>query len=383
VSHRRGTAPLVLDLGVLGRNPKGVGRVLAELAPRLVARDPGRYRVVCTRAALPLLAGHVDQAAAVVVPAVPQAAWEQLVLPAAAARLRAGAVYSHQECGALWGPPLLLHMPEDPEVRWDREPVTTGREAARRAYSRAVLGRALRRALVVASTGATLDDLRRNHGLAASSGEVVPLGVDLERFRPPSGPARRPPYFFHLASSDPRDRTDLVVDAHARLCARSDGAPELVVAGRLGVQERSVGARIARHGTVGRVSLLGFVPDAELAALYGGAVASVHAAPDEGFGLQPLEAMACGALVVSTPAAAVAEVTSGGEVVWAEPTADALADALETAWRDERRRARAATANRRCAEALSWERTATRLHELLEDLADGPVAPVGRSGPSR
>ncbi len=381
--RRRGAAPLVLDLGVLGRNPKGVGRVLGELAPRLVARDPERYRVVCTRAALPLLDGHVDRAAAVVVAPVPQAAWEQLALPAAAARLRAGAVYSHQECGALWGPPLLLHVPEDPEVRWRREPVTSVREGARRAYSRALFGRALRRALVVTSTGATLDDLRRNHGLAASSGEVVPLGVDLERFRPSAGPVRRPPYFFHLASSDRRDRTDLVVDAHARLCARSADAPALVVAGRLGDQARSVEARVARHGTAGRVSLVGFVPDPELAVLYGEAVASVHAAADEGFGLQPLEAMACGALVVSTPAAAVEEVTRGGDVVWAEPTADAFADALETAWRDELRRARAATVNRRCAEALSWDRTAARIHELLVGLAEGAVVRRDRAGVER
>lgn len=383
MTRRGGHAPLVLDLGVLGRNPKGVGRVLGELAPRLVARDPDRYRVVCTRAALPLLVGHVDRAAAVVAPAVPQAAWEQVVLPAAAARLGAGAVYSHQECGALWGPPLLLHVPEDPEVRWGREPVTTVREGARRAYSRALLGRALRRALVVTSTGATLEDLRRNHGLPASSGEVVPLGVDLDRFCPPAGPARRPPYFFHLASSDPRDRTALVVDAYARLSARSADAPGLVVAGRLGAQAGSVEERVAGHGIGGRVSLAGFVPDAELAALYGEAVASVHAAPDEGFGLQPLEAMACGTLVVSTPAAAVEEVTRGGEVVWAEPTAEALADALEAAWRDGPRRARAATANRRCAEALSWERTAARLHRLLTDLADGPGAPGSNAEAAR
>ncbi len=375
--------PLVLDLGVLGRNPKGVGRVLAELTPRLVELDPGRYRVVCTPSALPLLGGHVDRSAAVVLPAVPQAAWEQVVLPAAARRLGAGAVYSHQECGALWGPPLLLHVPEDPEVRWAREPVTTAREGARRTYSRALLGRSLRRALVVTSTRATLDDLSRNHGLPSAAGEVVPLGVDLGRFRPPSGPGGRPPYFFHLASSDPRDRTDLVVDAYARLSARAADAPALVVAGRLGARAAAMEARVVRHGIGGRVSLVGFVPDTELVELYGRAVASVHAAPDEGFGLQPLEAMACGTLVVSTRAGAVAEVTRGGEVVWAQPEAGSLADALESAWRDQGRRTRAVTANRRCAEELPWERTAARLHELLVGLADGAGAAGRPSGPVR
>ena len=379
---RRERAPLVLDLGVLGRNRKGVGRVLGELAPRLADRDPERFRAVCTSAALPLLDGQLARTATVV-PTVPQAVWEQVLLPATAARLGAGAIYSHQECGALWGPPLLLHVPEDPEVRWAREPVTTAREGARRSYSRVLLGRSLRRAAIVTSTAATLADLRRNHGLAPTSGVVVPLGVDLARFRPPTEPTHRRPYFFHLASPDPRDRTDLVVDAYARLCARSTNAPALVIAGNLGTQAGLLGERVTRHGIGDRVSLHGYVPDSELSELYAGAVASVHASPDEGFGLQPLEAMACGTLVVSTWAPAVVEVTEGGEVVWAEPRTESLADALESAWRDEPRRARAAVANRRRAEALSWDRTAAHLHQLLVELADRPGRRHGEARPAR
>lgn len=114
--------PVVLDLRDLGVNSRGVARTLKEVGSRLLAGDPNRYRAVCSAAGLPLLP-EADRAQVTVVPPHSQAVFEQLTLPMIAARLRASAVYSLRECGALWGPPLLLHVTEDPEVRWAREPM--------------------------------------------------------------------------------------------------------------------------------------------------------------------------------------------------------------------------------------------------------------------
>jgi len=368
--RRRSGRPLLLDAGALGRNTKGVARVLREVTPRLVALDPGRYLVACSTPDAARLLPDVPGDRLVVVPYRSQSVWEQWTLPALGARLGAGAIYSHQECGALWGPPLLLHVPEDPEVRWDREAATTARERARRRYSRTLMDRSLARADVVVSTAVTAGDLSRHHGVDPASVGVVPLGVDLTRFRPapPCGAVPDAPYFFHLASADPRDHSDTVIDAFAATGA-SRGGTMLVVAGDLGEGQSRLAAIASRSGVAAQVRFVGRVPDGELASLYANAVATVHASSDEGFGLQPLEAMACGALLIAARAPATVEVVGDADVIWSEVSRAGLAAAMDCAAGDDRRRERARLVNRERAGAFTWDRTAELLHGTLVRLA--------------
>lgn len=365
--HRDG--PLVLDLVGLGINTKGVARVLAELAPRLFALAPQRYRAVCSPAGLPVLRQLGIEDGSVVIRQVPTAVWEQVVLPGACTRLGAGAVYSHQECGALWGPPQLLHVPEDPEIRWQREPTTDIRERARRGYSRLLMDRSLARAEVVVSTSATRDDLVRNHHLGADRATVVPLGVDLERFRPAVGRRGDPPFLFTLSSSDDRDRTELVLQAFGRYRSVLGGRCRLVIGGSLGDRVEKLEQLAGELGVADDTDLPGRLTDAELAGCNAQAVATVHASSDEGFGLQPLEAMAGGSLLIATRTAPIEEVAGGAVVLWVDPTADSVADAMRRAEDDPGLGERARTQNRRVAEGFSWDRTAGALHGMLVELA--------------
>ena len=366
-SDRNG--PIVVDLGDLGVNTKGVARVLTALAPRLLALEPERYRVVCSPAALPVLEelGLADRA--FVARRVSTSVWEQLVLPAACSRLGAASVYTHRECGALWGPRQLLHVTEDPEIRWRREPTTDLRELSRRRYSRLLMNRSLSRAEVVVSTAATRDDLVRNHHLDPGRATIVPLGVDLDRFRPADDLHADRPYFFTLASSDERDRTDLILHAFHRYRSEHGGRCRLVVGGSLGERAAGLGRLVGELGIASDVDLTGRLTDTELAGCYALSVATVHASPDEGFGLQPLEAMASGSLLIATPAKAVEEVTDGAVVLWTEPRADMMAEAMRAAGDDPVLLEQATKRNRQVAEGFSWDRTARTLHELLVDLA--------------
>ncbi len=370
--------PVVLDLRDLGVNSRGVARTLKEVGSRLLAGDPNRYRAVCSAAGLPLLP-EADRAQVTVVPPHSQAVFEQLTLPMIAARLRASAVYSLRECGALWGPPLLLHVTEDPEVRWAREPMRlvgpgggVGREIARRGYSRLIMNRALRRARVVTCTYATATDLERSHGLPAESVTVVPLGVDLDRFRRlERRTSNEDVYLFHLSSADPREHTSVIVDAFARLVARTTQPVRLVIAGDLGSSRQPLVDLVATLGLYGKVETLGRVSDERLVELYSGAAATVLASMDEGFGLQPLEAMACGSLLVSTPARATREVAGEAEIEWTPLDSDRMSVAFETVLRDRTRQARAAEINRRAVAHFSWDRTAQRVHDLLDEVVAG------------
>src|SRR5438552_1570074 len=117
-------------------------------------------------------------------------------------------------------------------------------------------------------------------------------GLD-ERFTP--GPGRDGRYVLHVGSADPRDNTGAVAESVARANRRLREPVKLVIAGSATL--RADGAE-----------LLGSVSDEELAELYRGAAAYVDASLYEGFGYQPLEAMACGAPVVGSDVPAAAEV---------------------------------------------------------------------------
>jgi glycosyltransferase involved in cell wall biosynthesis len=374
--HRRATPPIILDLQDLGVNTFGVGRTLAEVATRLLALDPGRCRAICTEASLPLLR-DVDRSLLTVVHWTPRTFFEQVTLPLVSARLGAGAVYSFRECGALWGPPLLLHVTEDPEVRWSqeslRESSTEGRvpqEIMRRTYSRFLMNRSLRRARVVTCTRASALDLQRHHGIAADQVTVIPLGVDLHIFRPKDKLiSNDASYFFHLVTTKPRDNTRLVIAAFARLVAQSTEPIRLIVGGDLHDSATEVRALVRGLGIEDKVEFLGRVADERLSELYSGAVAVVLASMYEGFGLPAIEALACGALLISLPAPAVTEITAGADVVWAQPNVGSMVGAMAAALQDPDRRVQACQTNRLVASRFTWDRTASELLALLSDLA--------------
>jgi glycosyltransferase involved in cell wall biosynthesis len=233
------------------------------------------------------------------------------------------------------------------------------------------MNRSLQRAQVATCTYATALDLERRHGFVAKDARVVPLGIDTEHFRPsPVVAAGDMPYFFHLSSDDPREHSDVVIEAFAHFLRRHDGPVRLVVAGKLGSLLQPLSDHIARLGVASHVDMPGRVTDQHLVELYSGAAATIVASSNEGFGLQPLEAMACGSLLIAAAAPATEEVAAGGEIEWTSVAVLPMAKALHAAIADPERRERARVVNRRVAKRYSWDATALTLHEMLQELAD-------------
>jgi glycosyltransferase involved in cell wall biosynthesis len=340
----------LVDALELGHNPKGISRVLASLAPRLVAQATDEILVACTVEADEALEAIPEDRLVHVNRGV-QSRWEQWGLPKLARRLGADAVYSHRESGALWGPPLVLHVPEDPEIRWDRNPPRTTREYTRRVYSRMTMGAAMRRAAVLAASTPTIASLLSDrYRLPLSSISLIPLGVDHTLFSPAAVPAADA--IFHLGSPDPRDRTLLVVDAWAAARDLVDALPKLVVGGDTAELAIDVQQRAAELGA--DAVLTGRLSDSDLASHLRNAAVVVQPSSDEGFGLQPLEAMASGAPVVVTEAGAIADVVGDAAII-CRPTAAAMAAAIVAALD---RSASLREAARRRAETYTWDATA-------------------------
>ena len=111
---------------------------------------------------------------------------------------------------------------------------------------------------------------------------------------------------------------------------------------------------------------LGYVPEAELPALYAGAAALAMPSLYEGFGMPCVEAMACGTPVVASDRAALPE-ACGGAALHADPEdPDAFAAALIRAVGSERERLRAAGLER--VRTLTWERSTNLVDAAVGEL---------------
>jgi glycosyltransferase involved in cell wall biosynthesis len=194
---------------------------------------------------------------------------------------------------------------------------------------------------------------------------VAPLGVELDTFRPDSsGDAalfesralpRTVPYLFFVGTVEPRKGLDVLLGAFAELAEEIDEV-ELWLAGQAGWGTGPIETQLATHPFATRIRRLGFVDDAVLPALYRQARAVAYPSRGEGFGLPVLEAMACGAMVVTTAGTVMAEVAGGAASLVPIGDAGALAKALAEALgaTDDERAARALRARLR-AETFTWD----------------------------
>jgi glycosyltransferase involved in cell wall biosynthesis len=109
------------------------------------------------------------------------------------------------------------------------------------------------------------------------------------------------------------------------------------------------------------VKLVGYVSDADLCALYSSCRAFVYPSIYEGFGLPPLEAMACGAPVIAT---AVPSVTAMAARVISATDVDGLARVIAELLSDTRSRQNLSAAGLKHAAKFSWEQTAMLTREV-------------------
>jgi glycosyltransferase involved in cell wall biosynthesis len=314
----------------------GVERWARELARRLPELRPDGYAVLRPPPRLVHRAGH---------------AWEQLVLPARAARMRALLCPANLAPLASGRAVVVIH-----DAAPLRHPGWYSRTYA--AAQRLLLPAIARRArLVVTVSAFARAELAELLGVEA---QVVPGGVD-ERFTPAADPegARRAlglarPYVLSVGSLTARKNLAALVPAARALAG--DGV-DVVVAGGDRPQ-------FAPEAGLSGIRLLGHVDDALLPGLYAGAEAFALPSLYEGFGLPVLEAMASGTPVVVATTGALPE-TSGGAAVFAEPDGDAFHAAITglLAHPGERERLRAAGLDH--ARRFTWERTARAIDALL------------------
>lgn len=178
---------------------------------------------------------------------------------------------------------------------------------------------------------------------------AVPLAAS-NHFRPvESTPAARP-YFLFAGTLEPRKNIARLIEAWREVRKTQD--VDLVLAGRV---REDFTAPAEEPG----LRTLGAVPEADLPGLYSGAVACVYPSLYEGFGLPVLEAMQCGATVITSRDPAIMEVAGDAAILVDATDVRALAEAM---------RARPVLREKalRQAALFSWTTTAQRTREVYD-----------------
>jgi glycosyltransferase involved in cell wall biosynthesis len=296
--------------------------------------------------------------------------WHQAVLPAALRRENAAVFYSTIPDG-MFAPrcPQVITIHDLIPLRF---PASSPRQ---KHYFRFVVPKLIEAsAAVVTMSEATRQDLQRFYGVEGDRVHVVHQGYRDEVFRSSAGEedarvrARHGlgSYLLSVGESRPYKNVPRLLEAFARL--RAPGL-QLALAGRVNPREVDLPALAARLGIGDRVAFLGFVPDEELAALYRGAEAFVFPSLYEGFGIPPLEAMACGCPVVASDVAAIPEVCGDAAVYVDGREVDSIVDGMERVLADSALRATLRQQGLERAAGFSYARAAGKIMQVLRACA--------------
>lgn len=285
----------------------------------------------------------------------------------------------------------LLHVPYFAGPRFGRLPLVMtihdvipllfpeyGGTTAMRFYVRLVSGTARRAAVVITDSDCSRRDIEGWLGIPGDRIHVIPLAVD-PRFRPVTDPEAEAamrdrfnlpgPVIFNVGGLDVRKNLKVLIEAFAQAYPQLDPGTRLVIAGRAhSGNERlypPLEPVIRGCGLEGRVVLTGGISDDDKLTLYNLADLYVFPSLYEGFGLSPLEAMACGTPVISSDRSSLPEVVgSGGLLV--EPTPARLAAAILSVMSDERFRRELGRRALDQAASFSWQRTAEMTRQVYQ-----------------
>lgn len=363
---------IVIDYTAAVRQTAGVGRYTRALIAALAELDHDTdYTLFCS--------GHAPAARnwpanfSVRTSEIPSrllsAAWFKLRLPVAAESITG-------KCDVYHSPDFTL-----PPLREARGVVTVHdlsflkvpqyADPGLRDYLIAAVPVSVGRARVVlADSTSTMADLVELMRVSPDKIRVVPAGVD-PRFRPVRDTVRlsavraryQLPQWFILSvgTIEPRKNLARLISAFGQL-RRQTGLPHsLVVAGRTGWLYKGVFDQVTVEGLSEHVRFLGHVADEDLPALYTQADLLAFPSLYEGFGLPPLEAMACGTPVVASNNSSLPETLGAAAILIEAEDTEGLADAMARVLGNANLRVRLSDLGRAQAARFTWRSAAEKL----------------------
>ena len=165
-------------------------------------------------------------------------------------------------------------------------------------------------------------------------------------------------FVLFVGTVEPRKNLITLVRAFDLLMRTTELRPQLVVAGQKGWLTDDLYAHIDNSTIRNRILFTGYISDLDLACLYSSCAVSVYPSLYEGFGLPPLEAMACGAPVITSRIPAIMETSLGASKLITPTDVEELTAALVELLNDPQAREHYKTLGLQRATEYTWERTA-------------------------
>jgi glycosyltransferase involved in cell wall biosynthesis len=184
-------------------------------------------------------------------------------------------------------------------------------------------------------------------------------------------------YLLFAGNVEPRKNLVALIEAYGRMRKAIRRAPRLAIAGGAGWKNQAIHEAARTSPFAADIRFLGHVPDADLPSLMNGAVAFVYPSLYEGFGLPPLEAMACGTPVITSNRSSLPEVVGDAALVVDPDDRAALADAMARLVSDAALREDLGARGLEHARRYSWDETARRTIAVYEEAYRSSGIPRG------
>lgn len=371
-----------LDATPLPPQPVGAGVYIVQLIRALAQIECEHQFVVFVHAGR---RGLIEEAPLpgvewVVLPDLPPARrllWEQTALPGLARRLRLDLLHSlHYTC------PLVLPC---------RSVVTLHdltffffphlHTRAKRIFFPLAMRLSARSADALAAVSEnTRRDAMRVLKIAPERIFTTPNGIS-PIFRPISDPAQLEAcrarydlpeqFILFVGLVEPRKNLPLLIEAYAYL-RQQQAAPPLVIVGRFGWMSDQIQAQVDGLGLHEQVRFTGYVPLEDLPLVYNLSTIFVYPSRYEGFGFPPLEAMACGAPVITSGVSAMLDTVGDAGLLTPPDDQPALENALRRLLNDPDLRQELAARGRARAAEFTWTRTAQETLKAYQYAASRP-----------
>jgi glycosyltransferase involved in cell wall biosynthesis len=189
------------------------------------------------------------------------------------------------------------------------------------------------------------------------------------------------PERFAFWAGDFRPEKNLIflIQAWARLRGRLADLPALVLAGEKRADYHKVLKEVAKQGLEGQVLFPGFIPDDDLPAVYSAATVFVFPSLYEGFGLPPLEAMACGTPCVVSNSSSLPEVTGSAALLFNPTSLDGFEDCVLRVLTDPELSGSLRAAGLRQSALFPWSRAAEDTIRVYREALGEPETPAPTS----
>lgn len=227
---------------------------------------------------------------------------------------------------------------------------------------------------IITTSEHTKQDLVRLLRISPAKIQVIPAGIE-SRFHPHYQATDQfcrayqlpPRFLLYVGRQDPYKGLTYLVQAYARLPETLRQEYQVVIAGK--TDPRYIGEvhdRINKTGLRSSFHFLDYLPDHDLPLLYSSAALLVHPSLYEGFGLPPLEAMACGTPVVYADTSSLTEHLGEAALAVAPASADALANGIQQVLQDPTLRESYTQKGKVHVQRYSWETAALTMLHLYE-----------------